>query len=181
MTIELINSFRTFWAGTPEIHIRVRDFETRRQFPAGPDRYIHVMDRSASLAEKMGVFHEVGAKSSGSPIQIHLFDQAARNQSFQAIINGAQRDRGNMFLRSQEDFRGSRVVRLLHEHAQDLLALFREADTASRQSLKYLPRKLHLKDGLPHRERYQELFSISTVFPREIRIILRRDHVIFSK
>jgi hypothetical protein len=126
------------------------------------------MDRSASLAEKVGMFHEVGAVSGWSPVEIHLFHQAGRNQSFQTIVNGTQRDGGNMFLRSQEDFRGSRMVRLLHQHAQDLLTLFREPDTASRQSFSYLPGKLHSKDDLLHRERYQELFSISSVFPREI-------------
>jgi hypothetical protein len=36
------------------------------------------------------------------------------------------------------------MIRLLHKHAQDLLALSGEPDAAGGQSLGYLSRKLHL-------------------------------------
>jgi hypothetical protein len=48
-----------------------------------------------------------------------------------------------MFLCAQKNLRGSRMIRPLRQHAQYLLALFGEPDTAGCQSLEYLPRKLH--------------------------------------
>jgi hypothetical protein len=49
-----------------------------------------------------------------------------------------------MLLGAQKDLGCGRMIRLLHEHAQDLLTLPGEPDPAGRQSLGYLPGKLHL-------------------------------------
>ena len=121
----------------------MRHFKPGRQIPALFERDVHIMDRTASLAEKMGMFHQVCAVPGRSTIQIDLFDQTGRDQSLKTIIDGAQRNRWHVFLCAQKDLRGSRMVRFLHQHAQHLLALPGKPDTAGCQFLGYLAWKLH--------------------------------------
>ena len=44
------------------------------------------------LAEKMAVFLGVWAVTRGSTVEIHLLDQPARNEGFQTIVNGGERN-----------------------------------------------------------------------------------------
>jgi len=78
------------------------------------------------------MFHQVCAITGWSAVQINLLYQTASDQCFQTIINGAERDRRNVLLCTQKDLRRGRMIRLLHQHAQYLLALFGEPDTAGR-------------------------------------------------
>jgi hypothetical protein len=49
-----------------------------------------------------------------------------------------------MLLGAQKNLGCSWMIRLLHQHAQDLLTLPGKPNAAGRQSLGYLPGKLHL-------------------------------------
>ena len=63
-----------------------------------------VKNFSGSAAFEMGMGGQIRTEAGGGPVKVHLPDQSAVNQSFQAVVNGCQRDGRQFFTNPQQDF-----------------------------------------------------------------------------
>ena len=111
--------------------------EPVRQRDAGPRlrRQVHIKHRVARIAIKMAMFAHVRAEPGGAAVELHLAHQAALYQGIEAVVN---RGHGNIrcpAFDADEDLLGGGVVALLQQHAVNVLALRRKAETARAQPL----------------------------------------------
>jgi hypothetical protein len=116
-------------AETAEGHVVLGDEETERELPplvTGFGKF-DIGDMAALRAVEVSVLAEIRAEAGGFPINMDGFDQPIANHRLEAIIDRSQGDRGHPLLGPDEDFRGSRMVPLGHQHLIDMAPLRREA------------------------------------------------------
>ena len=92
------------------------------------------------------MLEQVCAIACRRPVQVYLFHDAGLNESLEAVVNGCQGDRCHMSFGSKEHLCRGRVISLLEQNAQDLLALFCQSDPFRCQPLGYLRGKPHKTD-----------------------------------
>jgi hypothetical protein len=105
-----------------------RDIEKLRK--SAPLRKRNVRNGSTAIANKMGVLLKIGAITRGLPLDIDLLGQSALNKCLQAIIDCRQRNSGNSFFCSDENFRRSGMIPLLEKHIINFTTLRSEAMAA---------------------------------------------------
>ena len=88
----------------------------------------NVGDVAAGFAVEVGVVLQIRAVARGGAVQIHLPDEAAVGEGFEAIVDGGEGDAGDFFLHAHEDLGGGGVVALGGEDFENLAALLGEAE-----------------------------------------------------
>lgn len=86
-----------------------------------------VADVAAGFAVKVGVLLQIRAIAGGGAVEIHLPDEAAVGEGFEAIVNGGQGNAGDFFLHAEKDLGRGGVIPLSRKGFEDLAALFGQA------------------------------------------------------
>jgi len=87
-----------------------------------------VSDVAAGFAVEVGVLFEIRAIAGGSAVEIHLPDEAAVGEGFEAVVDGGEGDAGDFFLHPHENLGGGGVVALGGEDFENLAALLGESE-----------------------------------------------------
>jgi len=91
---------------------------------------IDVVDLAGLLVVKMGVWAKVRAVAGGTALVVHLADEPALHEGFEAVINRGEGDGGHLCFDAGENFLGGWVITLLEERTVNQFALRRGAKPA---------------------------------------------------
>ena len=83
----------------------------------------------------MAMLLHVRAITGRGAVEVDVADEAAFDQRIQAVIDRRHGDLRHALLGAEEDFLDRRVVALVEENVEDMLALRREAEAAGRKPL----------------------------------------------
>ena len=93
------------------------------------------MNLSGFLTFEMGMWLEIWAIPRRGTIEVHLLDETATDKSFQAIINGCERNCGQFFLHTQKDVICSGMIPFGHDHLVDATSLLRRTQAILLESV----------------------------------------------
>jgi hypothetical protein len=93
-------------------------------------REVDVVGLAGLLVVKMGVGLEIRAIAGRAALEIDRPDEVALDEGLEAVIDGGERDGGEIGLDAGEDFVGGGVIAFLEENTVDDLALGGGPETA---------------------------------------------------
>ena len=83
---------------------------------------------TAGFAVEVGVILKIRAVAGGRAVEVHLTDEAAVGEGFEAVVNRGEGDPGDFLLHAHEDLGGSGVVALGGEDFKNLTPLLGETE-----------------------------------------------------
>lgn len=86
-------------------------------------RHGHVVNTAGVAAVEMGMGGKVRAVAGWLPLNVHLFDQPAGDEGFEAVIDRGHGDGGHAGFGAGVDLIGRGMIPLIKQHAEDGLPL----------------------------------------------------------
>jgi hypothetical protein len=98
-------------------------------------RKVEVVGSAGFFVVEVGVRLEVSAVAGRAALEVHLTDEIALHEGFEAVVNGGKGDRGHLGANASVHFVGGGVIAFLQESAINHLALRGIAQPAAREAL----------------------------------------------